>query len=97
MHSGPARTFLPYVSHRKALLISPRSTVLQLQVARFSYCRSLARGWALSDSWVARVTAAAGQFDQATLAALPTRFGVYIAKEERSGPLDASTIDNLAS
>ena len=40
MHSGPARTFLPYVSHRKALLISPRSTVLQLQVGRFSYCIS---------------------------------------------------------
>ena len=38
MHSGTARTFLPYISHRKALLISPRSTVLQLQVARFSYC-----------------------------------------------------------
>ena len=33
MHSGTARTFLPYISHRKALLISPRSTVLQLQVA----------------------------------------------------------------
>ena len=41
MHSGTARTFLPYVSHRKALLISPRSTVLQLQVGRFSYCISV--------------------------------------------------------